>query len=156
VSSTPGATTETGAYAKNTTVIEQPVDFTHLAPKYSTFVTDFIERSKGGPFFLYMPFSHVHTTAGNQPQRQYASCRFQNTSLRGAFGDALSEVDWQIGEVVAKLEETEVINNTLILFTGDNGPWLIQVCILLMMPRLSCMGMRGSRTQTPAPMYCQA
>eukprot|EP00035_Acanthoeca_spectabilis_P036910 m.42568 g.42568 ORF g.42568 m.42568 type:complete len:222 (-) comp8337_c0_seq1:508-1173(-) len=72
-----------------------------------------------------MPFSHVHTTAGNQPQKQYASCQFQNTSARGAFGDALAEVDWIVGNVVAKLTETNVLDNTLILFTGDNGPWLM-------------------------------
>jgi arylsulfatase A len=92
VFSTPHAINETGAYAKNTTVLEQPVDFTTLAPKYNQFVIDFMDKHQHNPFFLYMPFSHVHTTAGNQPQQQYASCKFQNTSLRGAFGDALSEV----------------------------------------------------------------
>ena len=55
-------------YAKNTTIIEQPVDFSKLAPKYNDFVLDFIEKSHADPFFLYMPFSHVHTTAGNQPR----------------------------------------------------------------------------------------
>lgn len=79
-----------------------------------------------GPFFLYMPFSHVHTTAGNQPQNQYASCQFVNTTDRGAFGDALAEVDWLIGEVVAKVTSANVLENTLMLFTGDNGPWLMQ------------------------------
>ena len=78
-----------GAYAANTTVLEQPLDFTHLAPKYNDFVLDFIGASSKGPFFLYMPFSHVHTTAGNQPQKQYASCQFQNVTSRGA---SLSDV----------------------------------------------------------------
>jgi len=126
VTSTPGATTHTGAYAKNTTVLEQPLDFTTLAPKYNKFVTDFIDKSASAPFFLYMPFSHVHTTANNQPQKQYASCMFQNTSDRGAFGDALKEVDWIVGNVVEKLKSNNIMENTLILFTGDNGPWLIQ------------------------------
>ena len=118
VSSTPGAQTVTGGYAANTTILEQPVDFTTLAPKYKDFVTGFIEESKADPFFLYMPFSHVHTTANNQPQKQYASCQFQNTSRRGAFGDALSEVDWLIGAVHDKLKSAGVEENTLILFTG--------------------------------------
>jgi arylsulfatase A len=126
VPSTPGAQTKTGAYAGNTTILQQPVDFTTLAPKYETFVTDFIEASKDEPFFLYMPFSHVHTTNGNQPQNQYASCRFQNTSKRGAFGDALAEVDWLIGSVHDKLKSAGIEENTLILFTGDNGPWMVQ------------------------------
>lgn len=42
------------------------------------------------------------------------------------FGDALSEVDWIVGGVVSKLEETGIMNNTLILFTGDNGPWMVK------------------------------
>ena len=55
---------------------------------------------------------------GPQPQKQYASCEFQNTSIRGAFGDALREVDWIVGNVVAKLDAVDVMENTLILFTG--------------------------------------
>lgn len=46
------------------------------------------------PFFLYMPFSHVHTTASNQPEKQYAGCDFKNKTRRGAFGDALAEADF--------------------------------------------------------------
>jgi len=125
-SSTPGAQTKTAAYAKNTTVLEQPVDFSKLAPKYNEFVLDFIDENKEDPFFLYMPFSHVHTTASNQPQKQYAACQFQNTSERGAFGDALAEVDWIVGNVVDKLKEHGLMKNTLVLFTGDNGPWMVQ------------------------------
>jgi arylsulfatase A len=59
----------------NTTVLEQPLDFTTLAPKYKDYVTKFIVDHKEDPFFLYMPFSHVHTTASNQPEKQYASCQ---------------------------------------------------------------------------------
>ena len=110
VPSTPNCGTDkTLAYAKNTTIIEQPVDFSKLAPKYNEFVLDFIERSHADPFFLYMPFSHVHTTAGNQPQKQYASCKFQNTSIRGAFGDAIKEVDWIVGNVVDKLRTLQIM-----------------------------------------------
>lgn len=105
-------------FAANTTVLEQPLDFSTLAPKYSTFVTEFIKKQGDKPFFLYMPFSHVHTTAGNQPQKQYAACAFQNTSIRGAFGDALAEVDWIVGNVVDMLEESGVSKNTLTMFTG--------------------------------------
>ena len=114
------------SWAANTTILEQPLDFSTLAPKYASFVTEFIQKQGDKPFFLYMPFSHVHTTASNQPQKQYASCQFQNTSIRGAFGDALAEVDWIVGEVVDMLSSSGVSQNTLTLFTGDNGPWMIQ------------------------------
>ena len=58
----------------STTVVEQPLDFSKLGQKYSEFVTTFIDKSKDGPFFLYVPFSHVHTTNPLQPEEQYAGC----------------------------------------------------------------------------------
>jgi hypothetical protein len=51
-------------------VLEQPLDFTHLAEKYEAYVTGFIQEHATVPFFLYMPFSHVHTTTGSQPDEQ--------------------------------------------------------------------------------------
>ena len=92
-----------------------------LGDKYNEFVTGFIGRHAHEPFFLYMPFSHVHTTAANQPEKQYAGCAWKNTTRRGMFGDALKEVDWIVGNVVAKLEAEGIAENTLILLTGDNG-----------------------------------
>ena len=110
----------------STSVLEQPLDFTNLPLHYNKFATGFIERNAHKPFFLYMPFSHVHTTAGDQPEMQYAGCMWKNATRRGMFGDALAEVDWIIGNVVAELEKQGVANNTLILFTGDNGPWMVR------------------------------
>ena len=110
----------------NTTVVEQPLDFSTLSQKYADFATSFIRDHSEDPFFLYMPFSHVHTTAGNQPEKQFCGCDFKNASKRGAFGDALAEVDWIVGKTVAALKANGLEKNTLILFTGDNGPWLVQ------------------------------
>eukprot|EP00966_Prymnesium_polylepis_P065832 1527588-Prymnesium_polylepis.1 len=112
--------------AVNTTVVEQPLDFSTLSSKYADFATGFIRDHKDEPFFLYMPFSHVHTTAANQPEKQFCGCDFKNATARGAFGDALAEVDWTVGKVVEALKAQELEKNTLILFTGDNGPWLVQ------------------------------
>ena len=92
-------------------MLEQPLDFTTLADKYNDFVLDFIEQSKAHPFFLYMPFSHVHTTR-NTPEKQYSGCLFRNTSRRGMFGDALSEVDWIVGEVTKTLEQNDLDKNS--------------------------------------------
>jgi len=110
----------------NTTVVEQPVDFTHLAEKYNKFATDFIMEHGREPFFLYVPFSHVHTTAANMPEKQYAGCRFKNTTRRGPFGDALAEVDWIVGNIRQTVQEQGIEENTLFFFTSDNGPWMIQ------------------------------
>jgi arylsulfatase A len=109
-----------------TKVLEQPLDFTTLADKYNDYVMNFVENHKDAPFLLYMPFSHVHTTANNQPEKQYAGCQFKNTSRRGKFGDALAEADWIIGNLLKKIKDAGIEDNTLILFTGDNGPWLSQ------------------------------
>ena len=103
----------------NTTVLEQPLDFTHLAEKYTNFITNFINRHAADPFFLYVPFSHVHTTDPLQPEEQYAGCNFKNTTNRGSFGDALHEVDWIIGNLIKTLKNNNLTNNTLILFTGE-------------------------------------
>lgn len=94
--------------------------------RYNAYVTGFIQAHAAVPFFLYMPFSHVHTTHGDQPDSQYAGCRFKNTTKRGAFGDALAEADWIVGNVVTELQTASISKNTLIMFTGDNGPWMVK------------------------------
>ena len=110
----------------NTTVLEQPLDFSTLAQKYKDFVLEAIEDFQEDPFVLYMPFSHVHTTASNQPEKQFAGCNFKNTTRRGMFGDALAEADWIAEGVINKIESLGLANNTLVMFTSDNGPWMAQ------------------------------
>ena len=112
--------------AGTTQVLEQPVDLTKLSPKYEKFATSFIERNKDHPFFLYLPFSHVHTTRPNQPNEQYCGCPYKNATKRGAFGDALAETDALVGAVTKALVANGIAGNTLVLFTGDNGPWMIK------------------------------
>jgi arylsulfatase A len=110
-----------------TRILEQPVDLTTLSLKYSKFATTFIEKNKYTPFFLYVPFSHVHTTSpGSTKEMQYAGCHFQNKTRRGAFGDALAEADWMAGSIVQKIRDLELEEDTLILFTSDNGPWMLR------------------------------
>lgn len=110
-----------------TQILEQPVDFTMLAEKYSKFATSFIEKrhQQEEPFFLYVPFSHVHVTAHNTTNEgQYAGCTFRDSTQRGTYGDALAETDWIAGTIVQKIRDLGIEDNTLILFTSDNGPWM--------------------------------
>jgi len=109
-----------------TTVEEQPLQFRTLAQKYSDYVVGAINDFKADPFFLYMPFSHVHTTSNSQPEKQYAGCAFENTTKRGKFGDALNEVDWIVGNVISTLETNSLSAHTLVIFASDNGPWMVQ------------------------------
>jgi arylsulfatase A len=107
-----------------TSILEQPLDFTTLAQKYNDFILEYLENQKDDPFFLYLPFSHVHCTSETQPEMQYAGCGFQDSTLRGGFGDALAEVDWIVGNIMDKLRALDLEEDTLILFTSDNGPWM--------------------------------
>lgn len=66
----------------------------------------------------------MHVTSGSQKGNQYAGCNFQNSTRRGKFGDALAEADWIVGNIHQTLKDMNLENNTLILFTSDNGPWL--------------------------------
>ncbi|XP_004069735.1 arylsulfatase A [Oryzias latipes] len=105
----------------NEVIKQQPVDFLDLERAYSDFATNFIasSASKKQPFFLYYPSHHTHYP-------QYAGPGAAGHSLRGPFGDALMEMDNTIGNLMATLEQTGVINNTLVFFTSDNGPELMR------------------------------
>jgi len=78
---------------------------------------DFITANQANPFYLYLPLTMPHT-----PLR--ASNKFAGSSARGPYGDVVAEVDWSVGRVLARLQELGLDDNTLVLFTSDNGPWL--------------------------------
>lgn len=79
---------------------------------------EFIKRNKKKPFFLYLahPMPHIPI---------YASSAFEGTSTRGAYGDTIEEIDWSVGEIMKTLRALDIAENTLVLFTSDNGPWKV-------------------------------
>ncbi len=79
--------------------------------------TAFINENKANPFFLYLAFHDIHVP--RQPNEKFAGA-----STMGARGDAIAQMDWCVGEVVKHLEELGLAQNTLILFSSDNGPIL--------------------------------
>ena len=101
-------------------VTEQPVDLATLTEKFvskaETFIADSAQAGK--PFFLYLPFPQPH-------HPQFAGATYRNTTLRGAFGDAVAEMDGAVGSVISALETAGVRDNTLVIFTSDNGPSLM-------------------------------
>ena len=102
-------------------IIEQPTNLNLLSPRYVNESIAFI-TSKSAlniSWFLYMAFNHVHVP-------DFASPTFCNTTKRGLFGDALAELDAAVGDIVQSVVDAGVDNNTLIVFTSDNGPWLIK------------------------------
>jgi len=118
-------------------IVEQPVDLTNLAQRYSTVARKFIRRSVESekPFFLYFPFSHVHQLcAPQQASCQWASKQFSTDSPRANFKDAVEEMDWIAGQVLSQIDELNISNETFVLFTSDNGPWVAEK---------SCSGSKG-------------
>ena len=88
-----------------------------LTTLYTNRAVDFINRNKDNPFFLYVPHSMVHVPLA-------VSDNFKGKSEQGMYGDVMMEVDWSVGEVMKALEENGIDENTLIIYTSDNGPWL--------------------------------
>lgn len=104
---------------KQKEVIEFPVDQSTLTKRYTEEAIRFIKTHKKEPFFLYLAHTMPHTPL-------YVSDDFKNTSVRGLYGDVIQELDWSVGQVLETLKKEGLDKNTLVVFTSDNGPWLIQ------------------------------
>ena len=100
----------------NTEVIEEPAKLETLTSRYTEQAVRFINDSKASPFFLYMPHTFPHIPLA-------ASDRFRGKSGMGLYGDVVEEIDWSVGEVLKTLRENQLDENTLVMFSSDNGPW---------------------------------
>jgi len=88
-----------------------------LTTSYTAHAMDFIRRHKDKPFFLYVPHSMPHVPL-------FVSEKFKGKSGTGLYGDVMMEVDWSVGEITKALKANGVEDNTLVIFTSDNGPWI--------------------------------
>jgi arylsulfatase A-like enzyme len=93
-------------------------DMEQLTSQYTERAVSFIERNKERPFFLYVAHTMPHVPLA-------VSDKFRGTTPRGLYGDAVEEIDWSTGEILATLKKLGLENDTLIMFTSDNGPWLL-------------------------------
>jgi len=98
-------------------VLETNPDQTRLTTSYTREALGFIESSKDQPFFLYLAHAMPHVPL-------FVSDKFQGVSERGLYGDAIEEIDWSVGQIFEKLKAMGLDENTLVVFTSDNGPWL--------------------------------
>lgn len=78
---------------------------------------DFIQRNKDHPFFLYFPHPMPHVPLA-------VSQKFKGKSKQGLYGDVIMEIDWSVGQIRKALKDNKLEENTLVIFTSDNGPWL--------------------------------
>ena len=99
-------------------IVEEDPDQRLLTKRYTEKALNFIDQHTEGPFFIYMPHTFPHIPL-------FASEDFEGKSLRGLYGDVVEELDWSVGQVIAKVREKGIEKNTLIVFTSDNGPWLV-------------------------------
>jgi arylsulfatase len=100
-------------------VIELNPDQSKLTQRYTDRAVAFINANRTRPFFLYLAHSMPHVPI-------FASKRFAGKSKHGLYADVVQELDWSVGEVMKALKKNGLDQNTFVIFTSDNGPWLRQ------------------------------
>ncbi|MFN4259293.1 MAG: sulfatase [Gemmataceae bacterium] len=99
-------------------IIERPADQHTITKRYTEEAVRFIRENKQKPFFLYLPHTMPHVPL-------FTSREFDGKSSRGLYGDVIEEIDWSVGQVLQTLRDEKLAERTLVVFTSDNGPWLI-------------------------------
>ena len=101
--------------------IELPADQRTITQRFATEGIEFISESveAGEPFFLYLANSMPHTPL-------YVSAEFEGKSEGGLYGDVIEEIDYNFGRILDHLKQLNIEQDTLVIFTSDNGPWLIK------------------------------
>lgn len=97
-------------------IIEDPVDQTTLTERYTHEAVRFMEENRDQPFFLYLPHTMPHVPL-------YVSEAFSGRSAAGLYGDVVETLDWSMGEILQTLTHLGLSEETLVIFTSDNGPW---------------------------------
>ena len=98
-------------------VIEWPVDQRLITRMFTEKAQAFIQDNKDEQFFIYLAHSMPHVPL-------FSSEAFDGKSERGAIGDVIEELDWSVGQILQTLKDAGIAENTLVIFTSDNGPWL--------------------------------
>jgi arylsulfatase A len=103
---------------RNEEIVERPAVQSTLTKRYTEEAVKFIKSSQSKPFFLYLAHTMPHVPL-------HVSDDFRGKSPRGLYGDVVEELDWSVGQVLGALRESGLDKKTLVVFTSDNGPWLI-------------------------------
>jgi arylsulfatase A len=102
---------------RDTAIIERPADQHTITKRYTEEAITFIKDHKENPFFVYLAHNLPHIPL-------FASEDFKGKSERGLYGDVIEEIDHGVGQIIAALKEEGLAENTIVVFTSDNGPWL--------------------------------
>lgn len=98
-------------------IVEYPCEQSTLTRRYFDRAIEFIKKADNSPFFIYLTPAMPHVPL-------YASKNFEGSSKRGLYGDVIEEIDWHVGRLLQYLKENRLDENTMIIFSSDNGPWL--------------------------------
>lgn len=104
-------------YRNREVVVETVESWDHITADYTKEAIGWIEKNRARPFFLYLAHNLPHIPVG-------ASEKFKGKSQYGPYGDTIEEIDWSCGEILKALKRLELDENTLVIFTSDNGPWV--------------------------------
>jgi arylsulfatase A-like enzyme len=102
---------------RNTEIIERPADQKTITKRFTEEAISYIKKNKDKPFFVYLAHNLPHVPL-------FASKEFLGTSQRGLYGDVVQEIDFGIGQIIKTLGDEGLADNTIVVFTSDNGPWL--------------------------------
>jgi arylsulfatase A-like enzyme len=101
----------------NDSIVEYPANQATLTQRYFDKAIHFIKNTNKEPFFLFITPAMPHIPL-------FASEKFKNKSKGGLYGDAVEEIDYNVGRLLEYLKKNKLDKNTLVIFTSDNGPWL--------------------------------
>ncbi len=101
----------------NDSIVEYPANQATLTQRYFDKAIGFIKKANQEPFFLFITPAMPHIPL-------FTSAKFKNKSKGGLYGDAVEEIDFNVGRLLDYLKKNKLEKNTLIIFTSDNGPWL--------------------------------
>lgn len=94
-----------------------PEEQIQLTTQYTERAVGFIDQNAAKPFFLYVAHAMPHVPL-------FVSNKFRGKSRSGLHGDVIMEIDWSVGQILDALTRHKLDENTLVIFTSDNGPWL--------------------------------
>ena len=101
---------------RNGGIVERPAQQTTITRRYTDEGIAFIKAHRDRPFFLYVAHNMPHMPL-------FRSKEFEDHSQRGKYGDAIEEIDANVGRMIATLRDLKLDQNTLVLYMSDNGPW---------------------------------
>jgi len=96
-------------------VVQRPAKPEELTERYTTEALQFITKNQNRPFFLYLPHTMAHHPMA-------VSERFAGKSDAGLYGDVIQCLDWSTGQILDRLDELDLVDNTYVVYTSDNGP----------------------------------